>query len=103
MGDSRRTRMRQRYSRTTRTARVPEASAASGGEQPAAGSEIAAGRLLDSKGAAARLGLSVRTLQKWRMRGCGPRFVKLGHAVRYEETEIEAFIRARERGSTSAS
>jgi predicted DNA-binding transcriptional regulator AlpA len=63
---------------------------------------MAAERLIDEKEAAARLGLSVRTLQKWRLLGCGPRFVKLGHAVRYAETEIDAFIHSRERASTSA-
>jgi predicted site-specific integrase-resolvase len=33
--------------------------------------------------AAERLGLSVATLRAWRHRGKGPRFVRLGRAVRY--------------------
>jgi predicted DNA-binding transcriptional regulator AlpA len=58
-------------------------------------------RLLDEREAAARLGLSARTLQKWRLLGCGPRFFKLGHAVRYAETEVHGFIQKRLRTSTS--
>ena len=58
-------------------------------------------RLLDERETAARLGLSARTLQKWRLLGCGPRFVKLGHAVRYAEAEVHGFIQERLRRSTS--
>ncbi len=49
------------------------------------------------------LGLSVRTLQKWRLQGNGPRFVKLGHAVRYDPIELEHYIdRARRRSTSDA-
>lgn len=47
------------------------------------------------------LGLSVRTLQKWRLQGNGPRFVKLGHAVRYDPAELEHYIERARRRSTS--
>lgn len=47
------------------------------------------------------LGLSVRTLQKWRLQGNGPRFVKLGHAVRYDPAELEHYIDHARRRSTS--
>ncbi|MEB2346060.1 MAG: helix-turn-helix domain-containing protein [Deltaproteobacteria bacterium] len=47
------------------------------------------------------LGLSVRTLQKWRLQGNGPRFVKLGHAVRYDPAELEHYIDSARRRSTS--
>lgn len=57
--------------------------------------------LLRESEASTRLGLSVRTLQKWRIEGRGPRFVKLGNAVRYEPTEIEEFVREGVRSSTS--
>ena len=43
--------------------------------------------------AAERLGLSVATLRAWRHRGKGPRFVRLGRAVRYLPTDVAEFIR----------
>lgn len=47
------------------------------------------------------LGLSARTLQKWRLQGNGPRFVKLGHAVRYDPVELDRYIDDARRRSTS--
>ncbi len=35
--------------------------------------------------------ISVRTLEKWRSRGDGPKFVKVGSAVRYRLTDVEAW------------
>jgi predicted DNA-binding transcriptional regulator AlpA len=43
---------------------------------------------------AEHLGLSVATLRAWRHRGTGPRFVRLGRAVRYLPSHIDEFIRA---------
>ena len=51
--------------------------------------------------AAAILGLSVKTLRRWRWAGKKPRFLKLGAAVRYERAELAAFIEAGRRQSTS--
>jgi hypothetical protein len=45
----------------------------------------------------------MRTLQKWRLQGNGPRFVKLGHAVRYDVKDLEAYIECGRRRSTSDS
>src|SRR5215212_11480120 len=39
--------------------------------------------LLDEHRAAEQLGLSVKTLRRWRWVGRGPPFIKLGTAVRY--------------------
>jgi predicted DNA-binding transcriptional regulator AlpA len=39
------------------------------------------------------LGLSVATLRAWRHRGQGPRFLRLGRAVRYLPADLEAFVR----------
>lgn len=50
---------------------------------------------------AAELGLSVHTLNQWRVKGCGPEFVKLGSAVRYTDEAIENFKEAGKRRSTS--
>jgi predicted DNA-binding transcriptional regulator AlpA len=38
---------------------------------------------------------SVRTLQTWRLLGRGPRYVKVGRAVRYRIADIEAWLAAR--------
>jgi predicted DNA-binding transcriptional regulator AlpA len=51
--------------------------------------------------AAEFLGLSVRTLQAWRVRGGGPRYAKLGRAVRYRRSELVSFQQAHTVGSTS--
>ena len=49
-------------------------------------------RLVTERDTAELLGVSVRTFQKWRLPGNGPRFVKLGHAVRYDLKDLEAYI-----------
>lgn len=45
--------------------------------------------------AAAMLAVSVKTLETWRRLGRGPRFVKLGRAVRYAVDDLDAFLRSR--------
>lgn len=50
-------------------------------------------RLLDTRAAARRLGLSPGTLQNWRHRGQGPAYVRLGTAVRYIEGDLAEFIK----------
>jgi len=57
--------------------------------------------LLRENEVSTRLGLSVRTLQKWRLEGRGPRFVKLGNAVRYDPADLDLFVREGARRSTS--
>ena len=57
--------------------------------------------LLRENEVSTRLGLSVRTLQKWRLEGRGPRFVKLGNAVRYDPADLDLFVRDGARRSTS--
>jgi predicted DNA-binding transcriptional regulator AlpA len=57
--------------------------------------------LLAPKEAAPILGLSVSWLAKARLRGDGPRFVKIGHAVRYPLSYLRDYIRSRTRSSTS--
>ena len=46
---------------------------------------------LNENQAANLLGVSVRTLQAWRVRGGGPAFVKMGRAVRYQRRALVAF------------
>jgi len=57
--------------------------------------------LLNEKQAAAWLNVSVKTLQGWRYRGGGPKYVKLGRSVRYAMADLEAFVVASKRTSTS--
>ena len=42
---------------------------------------------------AARLGVSRFTVRSWRLKGCGPRFLKLGRAVRYRPEDVDEFER----------
>ena len=58
-------------------------------------------RLLKEREVARFLTLEVATLRRWRWSGRGPRFLKLGGAVRYELADIEAFKEASRRASTS--
>ena len=51
--------------------------------------------------AAARLGLAVSTVEKMRLTGDGPRFLKLGRAVRYTPASLNDWLAAREVSSTS--
>lgn len=43
---------------------------------------------------AERLQISVRLLEKWRHRRTGPRFVKVGHLVRYPIEDVEQWLTA---------
>lgn len=47
------------------------------------------------------LALSPRTLQRWRVEGRGPKFVKLGKKVAYTEAALRAYVEANQRTSTS--
>lgn len=51
-------------------------------------------RLLNEQEAADFLSISFRTLQAWRVRGGGPRFCKIGRAVRYRRADLVAFAGA---------
>ena len=57
--------------------------------------------LLHPANAAKILGVSISWLAKTRLSGTGPRYVKIGHAVRYPESSLREYIQSRMRGSTS--
>jgi predicted site-specific integrase-resolvase len=58
--------------------------------------------LLPPADAAEMLGVSERTLEGWRRRGTGPRYVVLpSRRVRYADTDIMLWLAARQRRSTS--
>jgi predicted site-specific integrase-resolvase len=46
---------------------------------------------LAQKDVARRWGISHRTLERWRMRGGGPAYLKLGERVVYRLKDVEAF------------
>ncbi len=50
---------------------------------------------------ATRWRISMRTLERWRWMGEGPRFIKLGGRVVYRLADIEAFEAEKLRSSTS--
>jgi predicted DNA-binding transcriptional regulator AlpA len=56
---------------------------------------------VDTEGASQHVGLAVSTLEKLRLSGGGPRFVRLGRAVRYRVTDLEAYLAERVVESTS--
>jgi excisionase family DNA binding protein len=58
-------------------------------------------RLLNTKEAAERLGCSPSYLNKLRCKGGGIVFVHVGRLVRYRPEDIDAFLDARRRTSTS--
>lgn len=57
--------------------------------------------LIDPKKLATLLCMSEATLRKWRWEGKGPRFIKVGRKVAYKSEDIDAFINAQSRISTS--
>jgi hypothetical protein len=57
--------------------------------------------LLREHDAAALLALKPTTLRRWRLEGKGPRFRKIGRAVRYHLDDLASFIDSSVRLSTS--
>lgn len=57
--------------------------------------------LVNEHEAAALLRLAVATLRRWRWSGDGPRFAKIGRAVRYDPRELRGYVERRTRSSTS--
>lgn len=57
--------------------------------------------LLRETEAAELLSVPVPTLRGWRVRGGGPPFVKMGSLVRYRPADIDSYIAANMRRTTS--
>jgi predicted DNA-binding transcriptional regulator AlpA len=58
-------------------------------------------RLLNTNESAKQTGLSIRTFERMRTSGLGPRFIKCGRAVRYRESDLESWLAAQTVSSTS--
>ena len=61
----------------------------------------ATSQYINTRGAAQHLACSASYLEKCRVSGGGPRFHKIGKAVRYKIEELDAFASAREHRSTA--
>jgi predicted DNA-binding transcriptional regulator AlpA len=59
-------------------------------------------RLLRTRGAAAYLAIAESTLERARLTGKGPRFVKLGRLVAYDLADLDSWVEMRKAQSTSA-
>jgi excisionase family DNA binding protein len=57
--------------------------------------------LLTQREAASVLRLCERTLERLRVSGLGPRFVKCGRSIRYRQSDLEQWIASRVVRSTS--
>jgi predicted DNA-binding transcriptional regulator AlpA len=64
-------------------------------------SPISSESLFDTASAARHLNLSTSFLAKLRMRGQGPRYRKLGRAVRYAPADLDQYVAECSRVSTS--
>ena len=60
-----------------------------------------AARYTNTRGAAAHLACSASYLEKCRVTGAGPKYIKIGRAVRYKLDDLDAFANARAHESTS--
>jgi predicted DNA-binding transcriptional regulator AlpA len=57
--------------------------------------------LLHTAQVAKLLGVSISWLAKSRLNGTGPRFIKIGRAVRYAQSAVREFLLSQQRLSTS--
>ncbi|MBD8735706.1 helix-turn-helix transcriptional regulator [Sphingomonas sp. CFBP 13706] len=58
-------------------------------------------QILTTREAASFLRLGKPTLERFRLTGAGPVYVKLGGAVRYRSTDLDAWLESRLTRSTS--
>ena len=57
--------------------------------------------LLDEHQTSDELNVPVATLRRWRWAGRGPKFLKLGGLVRYDPDDLQSYIDASRRRSTT--
>jgi predicted DNA-binding transcriptional regulator AlpA len=61
----------------------------------------ACSNIMRTRDAAAYIGLAESTLEKRRVSGGGPKFIRLGRSIRYRVEDLEAFLAEHVFGSTS--
>ena len=69
-------------------------------DQDGLGNELAE-RVFDTAAAAPLVGVQPGTLEVWRCKGIGPRFVKSGSRVVYRLRDINEYLESRTRTSTA--
>ena len=57
--------------------------------------------LVRQPAAAAYIQHAERTMEKWRVSGEGPRYIKLGHIILYDLNELDRFVEERIQRSTA--
>ncbi len=57
--------------------------------------------LIDTDDLAKYLGNEVNTCEGWRLKGIGPRYIKVGRLVRYRIEDIDLWLQSQTRNSTS--
>lgn len=57
--------------------------------------------LLDTPTLAKKLGLRANTLEKWRVQGGGPAYVRIGRKIAYRPQDVESWLESRRTFSTS--
>jgi predicted DNA-binding transcriptional regulator AlpA len=58
----------------------------------AGGKAASVRRFMNEVELAAMIGVGIRTLQRWRLEDRGPKFRKLGGAVRYDSCDVDSWI-----------
>ena len=90
---------------TAQTTEVKPVSSQSDADPIAAAMQVASAdvpKLLTPQTLAEMLGITERTLERWRIIGEGPRYVKLSRStVRYMAEDVAAFVTARLRANTA--
>ena len=56
--------------------------------------ECSGNKLMDQKEVAEYLGISVKTLEYYRWKKVGPRYLKIGKLARYRKCDVIAYIKA---------
>jgi predicted DNA-binding transcriptional regulator AlpA len=56
--------------------------------------------LLNERALAKSIGMSLASVRRWRLLGQGPKFLKLGSAVRYRPQDSAAWLRTRPTGGS---
>ena len=69
----------------------PQASSDVGSKQSFASASES--RIMTDVQVAERLGVSRFTVRSWRLKGVGPRFLKMGRAVRYRSQDVDEYER----------
>ncbi len=55
-------------------------------------------KLMNTKQLAEYLGIAVSTILQYRADGTGPQYIKLGHLVRYRQSDVDAWLERKSTG-----